>query len=410
LAFGGPAVYGNAGGLRGRGAVVSVHSIALAALATFLSSCGPKPAATDDSAGASTPPAQGSTPESTAVDADRPVAHASSVAQADPGGPDAAEGPAPVADPLGPLPAQVRARFEALPRDPKPPELVRQSHYWVSNEFSHFLWRDEIANKGGAYVGVGTDQNFLLAAWARSELLVVVDFDLAIVALHRVYAVLFDAAETPDELIRLWSPAAQDDVLAMLDAAYADDAELEEIKRAYKIGRASVHARLRGVRKRHEARGIPTFLSDADEYEHIRTLWRNGRVFAVRGDYTANATLVALGKALRESGLELRVFYLSNVEQYIEYTPEVRRNILGLPFSEDSVVLRTLGWKGFGTVEGETYHYAVQPGRNFASWLRTSRISQFPQLLYFRTKTPIEGYSKIDREPKVSKRPPEIAD
>jgi hypothetical protein len=394
---------------------VDIFPFAGAGLAVALVSalsCGPKPPAGDETVGVSNPPPPDSDPDPVETKSDAPadapggdgVAHASVT---DSGEPAVAESPA---DPLAPLPAAVRKAFEQLPQDPRPDELVRNSHYWVSNEFSHFLWRDEIEDKGGAYLGVGTDQNFLLAGWARSELLIVVDFDAAIVSLHRLYAVLFEEAETPDELVKLWSDDESGRVDALLEAEYGGSDELEGIKKAYKVGRASVFARLRGVKRRYAERNVPTFLSDQDEYDHIRTLWRNGRVFAVRGDYTADKTLVAVGKALHAADVELEVFYLSNVEQYIQYTPEFRRNMIGLPFADDSVVLRTLGWKGFGVVEGETYHYALQPGPNFIGWLKQSRLAEFPKLLYFRTKTDVEGYSKIEREPKVSKRPPEIAE
>jgi hypothetical protein len=404
-------------------------SIAVLAAVLSLVSCGPKPPPSEESSGMSNAPAQSDDSPSGPADAPSSKAEPENVQRS--GRADArtsgaaadarsstksaassasAPPPSESADPLGPLPAAHRKLFENLPRDPKPEGLVRNSHYWVSNEFSHFLWRDEIKDKGGAYLGVGTDQNFLLAGWARSELIVIVDFDLAIIHLHRAYASMFERAKTPDELIAFWSSDSEDRVNAILDEDYAGSEELDAIKRAYRVGRASVSARLRGVKKRYSERGVPTFLTDQDEYDHIRKLWQNGRVYAVRGDYTANNTLVAVGKALEEADFELEVFYLSNVEQYIEYTPEVRRNILGLPFADDSVVLRTLGWKGFGVVEGETYHYALQPGQNFIGWLRKSRINEFPKLLYFRTKTDVEGYSKIEREPKVSKRPPEIAE
>ena len=94
--------------------------------------------------------------------------------------------------------------FTNLPADPAPPELVRGMHYWMSNEDHLDLFHPAVKDKGGLYIGVGTDQNYLLGAWARPEGLVLMDFDQSIVDLHRVYRVIFLAAETPEELLRLW--------------------------------------------------------------------------------------------------------------------------------------------------------------------------------------------------------------
>src|SRR5690606_20098978 len=117
-------------------------------------------------------------------EAGEPAAEPTTLAKAETATPAPAEPEA--VDPLGPLPDEVRARFEGLPRDPKPDALVRNSHYWISNELNQDLWYEHVADLGGAYLGVGTDQNYLLAGWAKSDLVVVVDFDEAIADLHQV--------------------------------------------------------------------------------------------------------------------------------------------------------------------------------------------------------------------------------
>jgi hypothetical protein len=47
---------------------------------------------------------------------------------------------------------------------------------------------------GGAYLGVGSDQNYTVAAAARSELMFLSDIDRSVVDLHRVYEVLIEAS------------------------------------------------------------------------------------------------------------------------------------------------------------------------------------------------------------------------
>ncbi|MCX4248064.1 LIC_10091 family protein [Paraliomyxa miuraensis] len=318
--------------------------------------------------------------------------------------------PEPVVDPLGPVSDEIRERFSNLPRDPKPDELIRNSHYWISNELNQDLWHEHIAELGGAYLGVGTDQNYLLAAWAKSDFMVVVDFDAAIADLHQVYLLFFDEAETYEDFFQRWSPEREEEGLALIDEKLGERPDHKNIRKSYKIARQLVWARLRKVRKIYPERGIATFVSDQAQYDHIRKLTRSGRVYALRGDFTANETMVAVGKAMNESGLSFNVIYLSNVEQYVDYTPQWRRNFIGLPVGEKSVVVRTLGWGAFGFAPDEEYHYNVQPAPKFQEWLATSRVTNLPRMLHFRTKTDVQGLSLLDGEVKPSKNPPVVAE
>lgn len=330
----------------------------------------------------------------------------------DDGAPEAVEpakAPAEV-DPLAPLPDEVRERFASLPHDPKPEALVRNSHYWISNELNQDLWYEHVADQGGAYLGVGTDQNYLLAGWAKADLVVVVDFDASIADLHQVYILFFEESETYEDFYERWAPSSEEDSLALIDERLGDRPDHAQIRKSYEIARQLVWARLRRVRKIYPERDIPTFVSDQAQYDHVRTLARNGRVFAHRGDFTADETMVALGKAMHDSGFTFNVIYLSNVEQYVDYTPGWRRNFIELPVGDKAVVVRTLGWGAFGFAEGEKYHYNVQPAEKFQQWLRTSRVTNLPRMLYYRTKTDTQGLSLLDGEVQSSKRPPEIAE
>ena len=124
-------------------------------------------------------------------------------------------------DPSQPLAAHVRAAFDAISPDPPPEETTRGSHYWISNELSHWVMRDRISNVGGVYIGVGTEQNYLLAGWARSAFLVLLDFDQSISDLHHAYAAFFMAAETPEEFLAYWDEDRIEEARALIDEALA---------------------------------------------------------------------------------------------------------------------------------------------------------------------------------------------
>jgi hypothetical protein len=317
--------------------------------------------------------------------------------------------PANGAGSLAPLPEAVRAAFLAVRADPAPPELIRKSHYWISNEHSHFLWQPRLAGRGGAFLGVGTDQNYLLAGWARPELLLLVDFDGAVVDLHGAYRAAFAAAATPAEFLALWGKDGRAALEAAIDAAHADPDERAAVRRAARVARGLVYKRLARTQREYAARGVPTFLSDPAQYEHLRALWAGGRVFAIRGDLTGDRTLVDLAAALERAEIPIGALYLSNAEQYFDYGPAFRRNILRLPVQADAVVLRTLGWRSHGFVDGETYHYTVQPARKFAAWMRDSSVLRLGRLLRHKTATAVPGSSAIEADPVVSRVPPEIA-
>ncbi len=371
-----------------------------------LAACRPEPVGNNEP-----PTGATQTQPTVAADASLPkveATHADAVVPTPKVEPPAPEPEAPP-DPLAPLPDEVRERFASLPRDPKPDSLIRNSHYWISNELNQQIWHPYIADLGGAYLGVGTDQNYMLAGWAKSDLIVVVDFDIAIVDLHRVYTLLFEAAKTPDDFMQWWSPEREEQGLALIDEHYAERSDYKRIRKAYKIARQLVWARLRNVRKAYTERGIGTFVTDQAQYDHIRTLSRNGRIFAVRGDFTADETMVAVADAMTQSGFAFNVIYLSNVEQYIDYTPEFRRNLSRQPVGEKGMVVRTLGWSAFGFAEDEEYHYNAQPAPLFAQWLQTSRVTNLPRMLHYRTKTDVVGLSLLDGEVRTSKRPPVVA-
>ena len=346
------------------------------------------------------------------------------VAAAAPPGPRTQPAPAPVAAPPvtvgigeaspapptdGGLSPELRARFAAIRSDPAPAELVHDSHYWISNEHSHFVWHAALEGIGGAYLGVGTDQNYLLAGWARAELLLLVDFDAAIVELHDAYRVAFETCETPAEFLRMWTKAGAAIHTARIVEAYPEPDTQARVLRAQKRARTIVHARLRKTLALYAARGIPTYLDDQAQYDHLRALWRGGRVYPIRGDLTGDATLVDAAAAIKASGLPLAVLYLSNAEQYFDYGPGFRRNMIAQPMDAHILVLRTLGWHGHGFVAGEQYHYSTQSGANFAAWMQSSRVLSAGRMLAHKRKTPTEGVSVIDAAPARAKVPPEIA-
>lgn len=261
-------------------------------------------------------------------------------------------------DPTVPLPAAAAEIAADVPDEgtPNPGE-----HYPISNEFRHDLWFDHIRDLGGAFVGVGTDQCYTLAAVQNASILWGVDFDPLVPLVHRMYSVLVPASESPEVLVARFEASSRDETLALLREGLADDRELDTILRAYRRNRERMHRYLLRV-LRNTAHGIEaSWLSDPELYSRVQALHRAGRVIARNGDVTADGALRAVGRAAERLGVTVRVVYFSNAEQFFPYGSDFRENLDSLPTDQRTIVLRTFREPGIVYPEGDRWHYMVHP-------------------------------------------------
>ncbi|MCA9708482.1 MAG: hypothetical protein KDK70_21715 [Myxococcales bacterium] len=269
----------------------------------------------------------------------------------------------PAADPLDVVVAELRA----LPPDPAPEHTTNDVHYLVSNERRLDLFRPELDDLGGVMLGVGSDQNYVMAAWSRTELLVVVDFDQQVVDLHGIHGALLAAAPTVDEYRRLWSEDGADDARAAISEAFEGAARRERLA-LYDEARTVVDKRLRKLARRYTELGIHSYLDTPEQYRFVAELHAQGRVVALRGDFTREGLLREVARVLKAHDQALFVIYLSTTRSSLIHRTPFIRNMLALPFDEDTVVLRTLPGRPVG------FHYIVQRGDDFHAWMRTPKV------------------------------------
>ena len=307
---------------------------------------------------------------------------------------------------LAPLPdAQVQA-LRALPQDPAPPALTRNSHYWVSNENALELFYPHIQNKGGVLIGVGTDQNYLFAGWAKPEILILMDFDVGISQIHQAYSIIFAEAADPEAFLAWWDEGHEKQLVEKIKAKYTEPGLQKHILSALKTARHTVFARLKKEKKHFAKLNIPTFLSDAAQYAYVRDLWVKNRVVALRGDLTATQTMKGIADLLKAQSWTVGVFYPSNAEQYFDFVEQYRTNVTSLPATDASTVIRTLGWGSLYGKADETYHYSVQPLKNFDAWLKDPGTQNVGKMHRFRTPSPdIIGFSTFDKVPGAEPTP-----
>lgn len=341
-----------------------------------------------------TPP----TPEPTARVTKTPSA-ASPVTQ-----PAAVPEPAPVEPPAtttpepsgpSPLPESERTIFFGTLSDEAPEDresvagIDNEKHYVAGNEQRLDAFASTIANKGGGYLGVGSDQAYLFIGWARPELAWLVDYDPAVVDMHTVYRAFLRSAETPEAFLALWDASAKEQALA---AIRNEPGSGKRHVRAYGRNRGWILRRLKMVAATMRAHETPSFLTDPEQYAFVRELVLADRVRALVADLKGDGAIQAIGTAARDLGVAIRVLYLSNAEGYwSRYRAKFRRNIAALPFDEQSVVLRTLLiWH-----VNADYRYNVQPALNYVQWLARPFISTVYDIVHDRpepTKTELNFF------------------
>ncbi len=266
---------------------------------------------------------------------------------------------------------KVVADLAAVRFDPKPEKLIRDVHYVTSNEKHIGLLQEAASNRGGIQLGVGAEQNYLLAGWSRPDILVCMDFDQYITDLHVLYGHLFSQAETVEALTELWKPEQKEAVTALLAERVPDEKRLKTLMHVHRYSGKTVARHLERQKQAFTKKELATWLTDPEQYAFVRSLWQNGRVVALRGDLTGPDTLKQIGAAVRKHGRSIRLFYLSNAEYYFTYHDgEFRENMAALPFDDRSVVLHTHPTK-------TDYLYYHQSGSNFLSWATHKRVKWF---------------------------------
>jgi hypothetical protein len=277
-------------------------------------------------------------------------------------------------DPAAPLPDDVRQAIASIPDEGTP---TPARHFPVSNEYRHDLLYPHLRGLGGALVGVGSDQNYTMAAAAGSELLLLVDYDPRQPLTHLMYRALVSASPTRQELLGRFAAARASETAALIAEALADDPRRDAVVRYFRERRPWFARYLeRSARRTHH--GAPVaWVGDDAMYAHIRALHRAGRIVAFNGDVTGDRTLRAVGDVARRIGTIVRVVYFSNAEQFFRYGPGFVANMKNLPTDERTVVVRTVHHRRLVNAGPNDWHYVVQDFPDFLERLDAGYVHSF---------------------------------
>ncbi|MGH7506107.1 MAG: hypothetical protein ACRELX_10670, partial [Longimicrobiales bacterium] len=289
----------------------------------------------------------------------------------------------------------------------------------ISNESSylHVLGElRELGVQGGAYIGVGPDQNFSYIAHVRPTVAYIIDirrdnllqhlFFKALFAESRTrleYLALLTARPLPDgQELRAFEARGIDDLVARIDGGAMteerfrsgseriidrvrsfgvplSDDDLDTIRA---IHRAFADAGL-DLRFRSHGRAprpyYPTFrrllietdrdgnqssfLAGEASFRFVKQLEAANRVIPVVGDLAGEHALRAIGRDIAARGEQLSAFYTSNVEFYLMADRTFARyidNVRSLPSDDRSVIIRSYFSRGYPHPESLPGHYSTQ--------------------------------------------------
>jgi len=288
----------------------------------------------------------------------------------------------------------------------------------ISNESSYQQVIPDLHRRnvrGGAYVGVGPDQNFTYIAATRPAVAYIVDIRRDNVLLHLLFKALFHHARTRVEYLTLlfgratpanietWRAADVDRIAAYVDSAPKADAsalrkQLDATIRGFGVPLSADDLRTiagfhqgfidGGLALRFQSAGRPpqwnyptyrdllldtdssghrgSFLASEDAFQFVRGLEERDLVIPVVGDLSGPSALVNVGKAIAQRGDKLTAFYVSNVEFYLFRDGSFGRfvaNLTRMPHTDNAVLIRSF----FGPARVAP----ARPGDNSVSQLQS---------------------------------------
>jgi hypothetical protein len=249
---------------------------------------------------------------------------------------------------------------------------------------------------GGAYIGVGPDQNFSYIAQIRPAIAFIVDIRRDNLLLHLLFKAMFSLADTRVDYLSLlfgrppppgldeWRKADIDRIAAYIDSARTTPAaaaairakidatiktfgvplSAEDVATIDRFHQTFVNGGLplkfettgRGPRSYYPSYRDLLFETDRqghrwnylvseDDFQFVRSLERRDLVIPVVGDLAGPKALAQIGKMMTDRDDRLSAFYASNVEFYLASDHTFQKfvdNLSRLPHTNKSVIIRSI--------------------------------------------------------------------
>ncbi len=303
---------------------------------------------------------------------------------------------------LEPLPGgtQFRERIDALSESGG----YFDTDNLISNESSYLhpvRALNQLGVRGGAYVGVGPDQNFSYIAHIKPEIAFIVDVRRDNMLQHLLLKAIFEASGSRVEYLAMLyarplppDPDSWTDRPLQAQIAWIDDQSSTPELRAQALSQVADRVRSygfdnsedletierfhdqfirHGLSLRFNSHGRPprstypdhrrllletdlngeqaSFLASETLYEDVRTLQLTNRIIPVVGNLAGPEALGNVGRRMSELDLELSAIYTSNVEFYLWRQRSFQRfadSLASFPVNDRSVLIRSYFGRSWG--------------------------------------------------------------
>jgi hypothetical protein len=308
----------------------------------------------------------------------------------------------------------------------------------ISNEASYVRVVPELVQRkvrGGAYIGVGPDQNFTYIAATRPSIAFILDIRRDNMLLHLLFKALFASADTRVHYLSLlcgraapatgveWAKAPVEQIVAHVEGARPSERDIgaaratvndalartgvplsaEDLHTIDRFHRRFIDA---GLNLRFQSTGRPprsyyptyrelltardpsgagSFLATEESFRFLKRLHQQDLIVPVVGDVSGPKALAAIGALLAERRERLSAFYVSNVEFYLFGDGRLSRyleNLGRIPRAPNAVIIRS----AFGP-------YASGSGSDYSS----SHVQSLDELLQRARKGDIVRYTDLLR-------------
>lgn len=287
----------------------------------------------------------------------------------------------------------------------------------ISNEASYLHVTGKLERmgvKGGAYIGVGPDQNFSYIARIRPNIAFMLDIRRDNLLHHFLLKSLFERARNRIEYLCLlfgkpvprdlerWDDVGIGELLAYIDTTASDDRRFERTLReiaatAEGFGYPLSDGDLATISRFHETfyeHGLdlrftsygraprayyPTYrqllletnlegrqanyLVEEEDFQFLKVMQVEDRIVPVVGDLAGDHALREIAAWLRENDERVSAFYTSNVEFYLMASgsfDRFARNVERLPRDSNSVIIRSYFGRGYPHPQSVPGYYSTQ--------------------------------------------------
>jgi hypothetical protein len=275
----------------------------------------------------------------------------------------------------------------------------------ISNERSYLQVLPQLERggvRGGAYIGVGPDQNFSYIAAVRPSIAFIVDIRRDNLLLQLLFKALFDQAHTRVEYLALlfgrpvpadmnsWRESSVARVAQYIERPALDTKSISALRarldgaiRGFGVALSAgdlatidrFHRRFidDGLSLQFQTTGRPpqefyptygdllletdgegrqgNYLVSEESFQFVKSLQERDGVIPVVGNLSGPSALAGIGRLLRERGETLSAFYASNVEFYLARDGSYERfigNLARIPRTHRAVIIRSIFGRGRG--------------------------------------------------------------